>query len=244
MNSNLVFTDLDDTIMSTARKQAALETCTPASVTKEGITSGWQNPKQAALWTWLQSFGEVVPVTARTRDSLARVSLPFSDHAIWCHGASVQISGQEDAGWHAQSQALFADMHSVWPKIQAATESLPSFAGARFSQVNDPDFGPTQLDIMLPGVSKNADFLSQIAQDICGDRAWMHVQYDRLTLLPEGIRKERAVAHMIDILRPMMSIGVGDSLSDVPFIGVCDVAVMPTASFVFRQFNTPIEMTA
>lgn len=241
MGPTLVFTDLDDTGFSTARKQASLGECTVASLTEAGEPSGWQNPRQAALWLWLQAMGELVPVTARTRASLARVLLPFSRHAIWCHGASIRVDGIEDHAWHDRSASTFATMHDVWPKIQAIMAQLPAFSQARFGRGYDPDFGVTQLDIAYPGIGQQADLLRQVAQDICGDAAWLHVQTDRLCLLPRGISKVAAVKHVIEVLNPSMTVGAGDSLSDIPFIALCDVCVMPTQSFAFRHFHQSIQ---
>lgn len=61
-----------------------------------------------------------------------------------------------------------------------------------------------------------------------------------MTLLPEGLRKERAVAHAMARLRPGLTVGVGDSLSDLAFLALCDQVVMPGASRAFRGLAHPL----
>lgn len=236
----VVFSDLDDCLFATARKQPGdLAACRPVSTAPDGSVSGWQNPAQAALWDWLTAFGDVVPVTARTTEALARVQLPPSPHAIWCHGGAVRVQGQEDGRWRAQCQPVFDALRPLWPLLQRALTAVPALGPVRFKITEDSTLGPLGLDLFAPAVERHAALVQAMATDL-GGVVRVHTQQDRLTVLPAAIRKEHAVAHVIARLRPAFTVGVGDSLSDLPFLALCDHVVMPRASRAFQALLTPL----
>ena len=65
---------------------------------------------------------------------------------------------------------------------------------------------------------------------------------NNLALVPRFLGKERAVRHVIRHHlgpEPVLTLGMGDSLSDIPFLSACDFSVVPTASQLARQCFDP-----
>lgn len=240
--TRLVLADLDDTIMSTARKQTDLAACTLAALNKRGEPSSWQNAAQRALWGWLGQFGDVVPVTARNRAALDRVNLPMSLHAVWNHGASLAIGGVLDQAWQAQIQADLDELHAqgVWEAVYAHLEAWLQ---------GRPDLPPTvlrntphvefqgrrlQLEIKQPGVGQHVPELVERVRAVVGDRLWVYPHYDVVALLPRRVHKENAVERLLATLKPDVTVGAGDSPTDLPFMRLCDTLVMPSQSLMGR----------
>lgn len=247
----LVLADLDDTLMSTARKQADTSACRLVALNKKGEPSSWQSPAQAALWQWLGQFGEVVPVTARNRAGLDRVDLPLSDHAVWNHGASLAIHGVLDQEWQAviQGDLDALERDGIWETVRATLETWlatrsnvpptvlrnnphPEFQDRRF-----------QMEIKQAGVGQYVPDLAARLQAAVGDRLWVYPHYDVVAVLPQRVRKEHAVARLLAALQPAFTVGAGDSPTDLPFMRLCDSLVMPSESLMARLMAHRLDTT-
>ena len=69
---------------------------------------------------------------------------------------------------------------------------------------------------------------------------WGHVNGNNLSFTPIGISKRDACAHLIEKLgdrggAPL--IGLGDSLTDLPFMGLCDFMMIPSQSQIAGLIN-------
>src|SRR3546814_14145990 len=87
----VILTDLDDTLFQTMPK------CPPGatdlrqmSSLMDGSASGFATKLQQNFLAWHEA-GLVVPVTARGRDVLARVTIPSSDRKSVVEGRSVSV---------------------------------------------------------------------------------------------------------------------------------------------------------
>jgi len=111
----VVFTDLDDTLFSTARKTSPTELARsrPAARANNGRDS-FATPRQQALLDWLDP-ARCVPVTARGSDAYARVLLPFTGPAaVLANGAVVlDADGAPDARWDRHVRALLAPVRET-----------------------------------------------------------------------------------------------------------------------------------
>jgi hypothetical protein len=88
------------------------------------------------------------------------------------------------------------------------------------------------------GNGNGLDMASAEARELL-PREWrIHLNDNNLALLPPWVNKRHAAAHMIATVRDEVPgtpiIGVGDSTSDVGFMDLCDFAVTPTRSQLWR----------
>jgi len=237
----LVLTDLDDTLFSTARKQAEVATCAMVALSKKGTPSAYQNPVQAAIWAWLNQLGAVVPVTARNRAGLDRVTLPFSRHAIWNHGASIAIDGERDEPWHAAILGDLIALEPLWEPLCAAlatwAQATPGVERADLRNTPHVEFGGHrfQLEIKAPGIGAHGPAIAAIARSIVGDALWVYPHYDVIALLPRRAHKETAAARLLATLKPNLTIGVGDSPSDLSFMRLCHFVMAPSQSLLVKM---------
>ncbi len=238
----VVFVDLDDTLFSTARKQPDSAGLMPAALLRSGDVVSYTNPAQRGLHQMLACADEVIPVTARNVDGYRRVLLRFAGRAVLSYGATIlDAEGQADAEWarrvapcleHARGELeALAGLMSTTAERDAVTVRL-------VSDGPDPAYlvirhaGPPESLATLGWFARLTEWLAQHA----GFR--LHVNGSILAIIPPGLGKEMAVAHLIERERAdagpsstsLFTVGAGDSLTDLDFMRLCDVAIVPGRS--------------
>jgi hydroxymethylpyrimidine pyrophosphatase-like HAD family hydrolase len=240
----VLFSDLDDSLFSSERAHAARGSKGPfvhATVPGAG-KPGLMDATQQAFWSIVHPACEVVPVTARSKTALERVTLPGHRPnlgAIVSNGALVlDAEGRVDTTWFAHTRAI-ADQ---------ALEALD--AVARLAQAESDLRTLPQIEdgTVLAVTVKCAEHTGARAEErlrtwwngvvpLCKGVLWMHANGNGLSAIPVGISKAHAVAWMIERLRaqgPILTLGMGDSLGDAGFMARCDIAIAPTHSQLFQ----------
>lgn len=231
----LFLTDLDDTLFTTARKISTvpIEKCTVASTLVDGSASGYRTPQHQALAT-LMAGGDVIPVTARGRDVLARCDVSQAPAICSNGGVIVTADGIVDAEWHNRIAGEVGDGH----EINAIHDEISRLAGDGFRHwtVDESD---TPLYICFKSNASDEDAVAQLALEVEGaallPEGWkIHCNGNNLAIMPAWISKRSAVKHVVERIRReaphRLVIGVGDSLSDLGFMAECDYAMHPTRS--------------
>ncbi len=229
----LILSDLDDTLFQT------LEKCTPdrdglkqMSSLIDGSPSGFATPLQQHFLHWLGS-GSVVPVTARGRDVLARVAIRQSP-AIASNGGCILLAdGALDLAWHDHLSAQAAVGDAVLDVYRALTGDLCT---TRFRHWAVEENG-LNLYIVIKSNARDNAALETLENDLSATKpaGWRcHRNGNNLAYLPPWLSKRHAVRYMIDQVRADAPdtpvIGIGDSISDVGFMDLCDFAMAPTRS--------------
>lgn len=236
----MVFVDLDDTLFQTLRKcppeepQAHL---TLAAQATNGAHS-MMTRRQKALVDWLIATAETIPVTARSTEAYSRVAIPFASFAILANGAVILgPDGAPDATWAA---AMARDLGGFEETLEALLQH--GRAAAETASLDVRSWIVEEAELSTYAVFKQNDGegerLAEIADalatgfDLAG---WtVHHNGNNLGLLPPALSKRRAVEHLIGRLRAddpaRPAIGLGDSLTDLPFLLACDVWGAPAAS--------------
>jgi hydroxymethylpyrimidine pyrophosphatase-like HAD family hydrolase len=58
-----------------------------------------------------------------------------------------------------------------------------------------------------------------------------------ITILPSVINKKQAVKFLCDLLEPKLTIGIGDSLSDLKFLNFCDFKIISKLGELNKKIN-------
>jgi hypothetical protein len=231
------FLDLDDTLFQTLPKCPPGEACRAAAFRKDGAALSYMTRRQERLFEVLGSIGTIIPVTARNLDSFRRVDLPFTSMAILDFGGVVLLpGGQPDPDWDARvrPQAL-----AVGAALERLVGSVIDFVerkklAARARVIHD-------FDMPLYAVMKHPDgdvrTLERIAAEHLPtqplDDFCVHANGNNLSIVPRFLGKEHAVAYLLErhvAGRDALSVGIGDSVSDVPFLRLCDFLMTPRGS--------------
>lgn len=252
----VAFTDLDDTLFSTLRKQKAsdphLDTeLHPHAYLKDGAPISYSNAKQRALQRCLASVTRLIPVTARSISAFKRVNIPFSSYAVVSHGACVLLpDGTPDLTWHKQMQVLLeAARLPLDDAIKTLSNSEQNASGAlRVTLVQEHG---QALYALVKHADADEAVIAELAR-ACA-RPWvaanagfqLHVNGNNLAIIPPGINKAAAVRYVAALLAnelgEFVSIGLGDSLTDGGFMLDCDYCLVPNGSQLAQALRMQLD---
>lgn len=221
--------DLDDTLFQTARHLSPEQQFAVASVDKTGKPLSYMTQAQHQFWQWLNSTTEVIPVTARNVEGLARVQQTLRSNAVCMHGGVVlNKDGSVDDTWRTLMQQHITP---ILPKI----DQLHSWLTKECSKNNGRTWIATDNDFPIYLVVKQADnhtqtlgFLDQLAKHLQQPEwsdFYVHINGNSMGILPHTVNKAAAVEYLLNKINPThqrIVIGWGDSLSDIAFLQHCD----------------------
>ncbi|KFI23184.1 hypothetical protein [Nitrosococcus oceani] len=241
--SVFIFSDLDDTLLQTQRKCGVSGPLTEAAVDREGRPLSFHSQEQLLL---LQLFKActLIPVTGRNLEALGRIRSPlFSSYRVTSHGALV---------WDANN-ALIPEWEStirgealIWePRMQRLLAVMEGYQ--RAEQVEDLRFRiiyDAQIPVYLsikggPGqLSAVEGIVAPVWVQEMGGK--FHRNDHNMALLPPYADKGRAVKYIMTLIRqrcegPPLFIGMGDSLTDIPFLRACHYALTPQNSQIQQE---------
>ena len=234
----LLLTDLDDTLFQTARKMPDDAEKIPAAQGLNGETISFMHPWQQDFIHWAMGCMTVIPVTARGVDSLQRVHLPFQHESVCVHGAAILTpAGTLDADWHCHMQQQLAPYQSRLPDMLAdALQTGKSMGLSLRGWLESVE--ETSAYLVVKSNDSRAEDLQQLLHtlretiDLQG--FYIHMNGNNLALLPDAVNKRAAA---LEILRRHTAahgrtpvFGMGDSLSDLGFMRLCDFAAFPPNS--------------
>ncbi|UYY59288.1 hypothetical protein [Sphingomonas sp. S2-65] len=239
MTRAIALVDLDDTLFQTLRKcpdDVPVDRLTPLGFAKDGAPLSYATPRQMQFLEWLAETTHLVPVTARSLDALRRARIPFRA-AVCAHGGVVlDPEGEIDAGW---AETIAARAAPFAEQLAAFADAIVSQARARQVAINARVLTEGELPLYTlakhAGTDAGALYAVVNAAVPALPQGWTdHRNGNNVALMPPYLGKRHAVAHILPGLRARFPdapvIGIGDSHTDAPFMGLCDFAMMPTQS--------------
>ncbi|MFZ2843958.1 HAD hydrolase family protein [Psychrobacter sp.] len=259
--------DLDDTLFQTQRKidvwnlpTAKVEDLVCATVNKQGEPLSFMTQRQSAFFNWLLASTELIAVTARDRQEIKRVKLPFNSWQVLTHGAIILTSdGELLSTWQQQMYHALAPLQD---KLNQLSEVFANHSkGANSQLVFTPHSdtfnsgkisynGSNKHKLTIYLAIKHAQKDHQVLVDLDAQlpilipdfdtHFYVHVNANNLAILPHAVHKRHAVQflldHHLDSQRP--SFGFGDSMADLPFLQLLDWYGMPNHGQLHNQLQT------
>ncbi len=235
----VIFLDLDDTILQTAPKCPPGEPVTPVAVDRAGRALSFMTRAQQRLLTFWLEQGTVIPVTGRTDDALARVAIEFASWRITHHGAVIrQPGGALPAWWYTQMRPLLAAAQPLLWDIAARLGVHAAAGGYRVSSHSADEW------LTYVSVKSNDDGAAltrvrvQLEEAGVPPELALHCNGNNLAVTVRGAQKHDAVRRVAAELEregPIVTLGGGDSLTDIPFLRACDFALVPKDSQIQRE---------
>ncbi|WP_210731717.1 sucrose-6-phosphate hydrolase [Sphingomonas sp. PAMC26645] len=233
----IVFSDLDDTLFQTLRKcPDEGDGLKVMSTLLDGSPSGYSTPRQQAMLAWLSS-GRLIPVTARSTVVLARVDIAQAPAICSNGGCIVLENGGLDLLWHDRLAEQARCDHAVHDVHRSLTETLDDEMFRHWVVAENG----LPLYVVIKSNAGSTGELAELAEHhrALVPTGWRrHVNGNNLAYMPGWLNKRHAVGYMIGKIRAAEPdrpiLGVGDSLSDVGFMDLCDFAIAPTGSQFWR----------
>jgi hydroxymethylpyrimidine pyrophosphatase-like HAD family hydrolase len=230
----IIFLDLDNTVLQTAPKCPPDQPLTPAAFNRAGEVLSYMTPAQQCLLEFWREQATVIPVTGRTDSALARVAITFTSWRITHHGAVIrQPDGLLPSWWYDETR----------PLLNAARQSLEECAAWLNENAGAGGYRVSQhaVEECLTYISVKSDdhglalirLQTQLLATGLPLELTLHCNGNNLALMVKGAQKQDAVQRVVAELErdgPLVTIGAGDSLTDLPFMQSCDFALAPKAS--------------
>jgi len=234
----IIFSDLDDTVFQTVRKMDSLPD--PKRLASEALNGShsYMSASQAMMMDWLLGSTRFIPVTARSTEALSRCTIPFADYRVCSNGAVILLpDGTADRGWLEKStqqanaaqeifDAMFDFVAAQSPAGRYRCWTVEEFGNGFYFCVKSNE-GAQALDDIEEGLGV-----------LAGTRLFRHRNDNNLSFTPAGISKRLAVEYLHEKLLKGGAVpvfGMGDSLTDLPFMAVCDMLVIPKQSQISRH---------
>lgn len=245
------FVDLDDTLFSSKRRHAHTAELQPAATLENGDVISYSSHKQRFLQSLLHQAGRVIPVTARNIAAYRRVMLRFEDQAVLSHGATIlRKEGDVDRQWQAQVYEGVSPLVAEFDDLMRRIQLSPSFVRQEIRSWLVYD-GEIPVYAVVKDNQRDELRLTRYFQEHVsewlGERSHfrLHANGNNIAILPTAIRKESAVAYLMEELRAtapeMIFVGAGDSITDEPFMRLCDFSVVPRSSQLAEFLKNAID---
>lgn len=239
----LCLVDLDDTLFQTRpgllrRKPGFSAPLIPVALDQQGKPRSFMTQEQHYFFTWLRESTHLIPVTARSRAELARVTLDFCSWKIAAHGALIiRPDGETDTGWRnclltelregtASLQALYRHVRQQLKRHENLTITLhteydcPVYLGVKMH-----DFVPAQ---------ERKEIRTALAGLLSLPGFQVHQNNNNIHWFPPCINKGLAVSYLLNRLRGQDDVlpvlGFADSASDYSFLRQCSWYGLPSHS--------------
>ena len=245
----IALVDLDDTLFQTLRKcppEVPQERLVPLGFARDGSPLSYATPRQVAMIEWLCETAWLVPVTARSRDALMRARIPFSA-AIAAHGGVILgEDGAPDPEWHAYVSAKADADASILDNLRdrIALEAEERRTDLRVRVLDEEGVG---LYVLAKHQETDEAALHATVDAVLDEvpAGWtVHRNGNNVAIMPPWLGKQHAVAALLPRLRAAHPdapvIGIGDSLTDAPYMALCDYAMMPQGSQLARAALEPL----
>ena len=227
-----IFTDLDDSLLQTLRKCPLGSELLQAAVDRGGKPLSYFTSEQQALIALLEQ-GIIIPVTGRNSEALDRVHLSFPSYRITSHGALLLgPDGYPDTAW----MTTIGNECQRWLDImRAASRWLEENTADMALRTRIIEDHGMPVYVSIKGEEAALDEIADRIHEIWREEdAQIHRNGENMALLPAFARKELAVAFLMQRLRKEIKnplfIGLGDSISDLPFMRLCHFAMVPQNS--------------
>ncbi|AYH02830.1 hypothetical protein F6Q07_04610 [Pectobacterium parmentieri] len=243
MTKPVIFSDLDDTLFQTRRKmvnELALEPYRTGALDPSLTPRSFMTEEQAMLVDWMLEYAELIPVTARGTEEIARVTIPFRSWAVTTHGAVILTpEGEPEPVWKAQILTALApyaeQLHTMQHGITALMAERNINGWARINY----EYGKTPVYLVMKHrdstkIEELYTIADEIEQRYPTQGFYLHRNSNNVAWLPEPVEKGRAVTYLLNKLRAERGtfpvIGLGDSLSDHRFMTLCTWYGLPRQS--------------
>lgn len=233
----IALVDLDDTLFQTLGKcppDVPAEALAPIGYARDGEPLSYATPRQMSFLSWLSDSTLLVPVTARSRDALERVRIDWT-RAVCAHGGLIlDGEGGPDPRWQAR---MAAEADSYAAELAALSKRIRDEARGAPLRVRVLEEEGLALYVLAKHPEGDAEALAAAIDKVAPEvpAGWtIHRNGNNAAFLPPFLGKQHAVRFLLPELRRQYPdapvIGIGDSLTDAPFMALCDFAMMPSRS--------------
>lgn len=239
-----LFLDLDDTIFQTMRKCPPGTRLENAASGRNGTPLSFITSNQLTLFRLFSETMRVIPTTARSLDAFKRVHLNFEHGAILDYGGVIlNAAGNVDVEWDSVIRGKAAAFSSVMEELCC---EIKEYALRRAMTISVRIIGDFDMKLYIVIKQPEADIsvLDELHREsvlpLAPEDFYVHFNDNNIAIIPRFLNKAHAVKFFIEErLRPsddsLITLGMGDSISDLHYMGLCDYIITPSVSQIGRS---------
>jgi hypothetical protein len=240
-----LFTDLDDTIISTARKTDFRQKFEVGAFNQEGQPSSYIYKEQKELFETLLPIFKIIPTTARSLESYKR-TIFWRDYdlgdAVLNFSGTVLRNGKVDLEWQSQ-------MNENYKKLVSLEELKNSFQNFIQKEMNSrspvvKNIENFYVNIYNKRFRENPKVSQEVENLVKGfkrenklDEFYIYKNDASFALLPNFLNKSFGVEYLIEKEKPKLVFGAGDNLTDFDFMSLSDYFIVPKKSQLHKSFK-------
>jgi len=231
-NKIFFFADLDDSLFQTIRKDKSGKF--KATYPKNVLKTSFYTKAQYHLLNFILANHEIVfiPLTARTKEQFQRTKIfknnQASVYSIY-YGSTLYVDNLEYVPYtkkvNAESAISFAHLSELINKVKKRYPTV------EFINVDQKYY---TSDIQNKEVKKFiVDLINKKYHDV---EAYEEEKY--ITILPKVYNKSSVVKYLTSKCKPKMTIGIGNSVSDIDFLNHCDFKIISHIGMLDNKLNS------
>lgn len=244
----IIFTDIDDTLMRTARKiKGDVSKLKVGAINHKGVPLSFCDSKREKLINELIDNSVSIPVTARSIASFKNLKIGFKNHAVLNFGATILDKNLElDMAWHnfilKNSQEL--NQEEIFKDIMSSLSALLQEFEIETKAPKENEISVYANFRLSALISEKLNHVKEKIVEILNEKnileKFYFYQTDRdLALIPSFIKKENAVMFLMEnyYSKEDLMVGLGDHKNDLSFMSLCDFIMFPTDSMLMKLIS-------
>ena len=227
----ITFADLDLTFIQPMKdvRPGSVHYPVSASSSNTCITEA-----QRTMLLYLEKRGVVIFTTGRTFQHIDCLDIPYGPYRIITHGTIVVNSnGNVDRDWCREKEGVYNDLPRYLEKLQSQIGEIVDkyhVVGVSSRIVHDLGFTPL-IKVKCEDVDECTRLVSCVVREkIVSDDFILHHNRNKMAFIPAALTKKEAVKWIKKRYPSHVSLGFGDSCSDLDFMGLCDFGFYPKGS--------------
>ena len=226
------FTDIDDTLIQTARKTDFTKQTVVASYDREGKESSFfYEGTKLFIDTIIDAGINFIPTTARNLDAYKRTLFYKNEkitYVILNFGALILVNNKEDKEW---SNYMLQKYNSI-PAIDTVYNALNMKFKEESLEVTIKIIDSYYISIYNKHKLDNKIILKKIKKQLElflleNKQYYLYENGNSFGILPLFLNKKFAVEYLIKKELPLLTIGAGDNISDLDFMKLTNFKLLP-----------------
>lgn len=236
MKNSILFLDLDDTIFQTKRRNE--KGVFEATISEKKPNVSYMTNYQKIFFDMFSQIEnlKIIPLTARILEQYNRVTLikktDITEASLY-FGGMVLKNNEIDTNWdnivknkYKKLTLTLKELYEIVIKIVDKSQFRISILDGFYLSIKNKD----------PKDKASMDKLFLELKNIVSNEYFIHFNNNNIALVPEFIDKKHTAQYFIDKYSPEMTIGMGDSISDLKFMELCDFKIVPSKSQIEKLF--------
>jgi hydroxymethylpyrimidine pyrophosphatase-like HAD family hydrolase len=236
MENIFLFIDLDDTLFQTHHKNPFANI--QATFASDSDRNSYMTESQQLFFELFHQSKNVkiIPTTARNLEQYHNTFFSqklHSETAILYFSGIIFDQNVEDKQWQKHIHTAFSQLKTSVKQIVTHTELILKDI-PEFSVYNTDDYYMTVKANRHCPESVRESYFSRV-RALKTEEYFIHENGIQLSLVPMFLDKCHAVNYLINKYKPELTLSMGDSLSDLPFMRKCDFMIIPKNSQIAKN---------